>query len=60
MLLFTDNSIDSFKHKLDIYLRIIPDLPRIPGYANLIITDTNSLLEMTKLAAMTTASTLDD
>jgi len=56
----TDCSTDSFKHKLDKYLQNIPDLPRIPGYTNLTITDTNSLLEMTKIPAMTTASTLDD
>ena len=51
---------DSFKHKLDKYLQTIPDLPRIPGYTNLTITDTNALLEMTKLPAMTPAFTLDD
>ena len=56
----TDCSTDSFKHKLDKYLQTIPDLPRIPGYTNLTIMDTNSLLEMTKPPTMATTSTLDD
>jgi len=56
----SDCSTDSFKHQLDNYLRTIPDLPRIPGYTNLTITETNSLLEMTKLPSMTTASATHD
>ena len=58
----TDCSTDSFKHQdqLDKYLKTIPDLPRIPGYTNLTTTDTNSLLDMTKLPAMTSASTTPD
>ena len=55
----TDCSTDGFKHKPDKYLQTIPDLPRIPEYINLTIMDTNSLVEMTKLSAMTTAPTLD-
>ena len=37
-------TVNTFKHKLDEYLKNIPDTPKIPGYT--IQTDTNSITSM--------------
>ena len=46
----TGCSVDSFKRKLDRYLQSIPDEPQIPGYTAQRRAETNSLLDMTRLA----------
>ena len=42
-------SVDYFKGKLDAFLRGIPDEPQIPGYTAQRLSDSNSLLDMTRL-----------
>ena len=42
----TNVKIDVFKHKLDDYLRSIPDEPQIIGLTALRRTETNSLIDM--------------
>ena len=42
--------MDSFKRRLDRYLNTVPDEPQIPGYTAMRRTESNSLLEMTRLA----------
>ena len=46
----TGCSTDCFKRHLDMYLRSIPDEPQIPGYTAQRRADSNSLLDMTRLA----------
>ena len=46
----TDCTVESFKGKLDKYLRTIPDEPQITGYTAMRRAETNSLLDMTRLA----------
>ena len=46
----TGCTTDSFKRRLDRYLKYIPDEPQIPGYTAQRRADSNSLLDMTRLA----------
>ena len=43
-------SVDSFKRRLDRYLSTVPDEPQIPGYTAMRRAESNSLLDMTRLA----------
>ena len=43
-------STDCFKRQLDLYLKTIPDEPQVPGYTAQRRADTNSLLDMSRLA----------
>ena len=43
-------SVDSFKLKLDRYLMAVPDEPQIQGYTAIRRAESNSLLDMIKLA----------
>jgi len=42
-------TVDSFKRRLDRYLKTIPDEPQIPGYTAQRRAESNSLLDMTRL-----------
>ena len=46
----TNLSVDCFKRRLDKYLRLIPDEPQIPGYTAQRRAESNSLLDMIRLA----------
>ena len=46
----TGCSVDSFKRNLDKFLQKVPDEPLIPGYTAQRRSDTNSLLDMARLA----------
>lgn len=46
----TGCSVDLFKRRLDRYLLTVPDEPQIPGYTAQRQADSNSLLDMTRLA----------
>lgn len=46
----TNIDVDSFKRRLDKYLQLIPDEPQIPGYTAQRRAESNSLLDMTRLA----------
>ena len=46
----TNLSVDCFKKRLDKYLQLIPDEPQIPGYTAQRRAESNSLLDMTRLA----------
>ena len=45
----TGCTVDSFKRRLDRYLKTIPDEPQIPGYTAQRRAESNSLLDMTRL-----------
>ena len=48
----TGCSVDAFKRKLDRFLRTVPDEPQIPGYTAMRRADSNSLLDMVKVSAV--------
>ena len=48
----TECEIDTFKGELDRYLRTVPDEPLIRGYEKFRRSESNSLLDMTKLSSM--------
>ena len=45
----TNCSKETFKYKLDLFLKLIPDEPQIPGYTSIRRADTNSILDMIKV-----------
>ena len=48
-------TVDTMKHKLDKYLATVPDEPQLQGYTAQRQADSNSLLEMARLATGPTA-----
>ena len=57
----TGCSVDTFKKKLDSYLKTVPDEPQIVGYTAMRRADSNSLLDMHALAtAQLVNSTLEE
>ena len=52
-------SVEDFKCILDRYLQTVPDEPQIPGYISQRRADTNSLLDMARMAKARSNSLVD-
>ena len=56
----TDCSVDTFKRRLDKYLRMVPDEPHISGYTASRRAESNSLFDMAQFASAQLVSTLEE
>ena len=49
-------SNEKFKSELDLFLKLIPDEPQIPGYTSIRRADTNGILDMIKVSEQSGAT----